>query len=122
MKSGTTLFPPITKQTVLCLRGVQVVRKVAYDAASDTSVVECTPVHGRTHQIRLHLQVSERYFIRNAPAPVRARCISSVVVCWAFVLGTCLVYAQAKRVCRCRRLCLAITASFFVGEAALSLP
>eukprot|EP00752_Nemacystus_decipiens_P001362 g1351.t1 len=32
------------------------IRKVEYDAASDTSVVECSPVHGRTHQIRLHLQ------------------------------------------------------------------
>lgn len=36
----------------------QVARKLEYDAVSDTSVVECTPVHGRTHQIRLHLQVS----------------------------------------------------------------
>ncbi|CAN0254048.1 unnamed protein product [Ectocarpus fasciculatus] len=35
-----------------------VVRRVGYDAVSDTSVVECTPVHGRTHQIRLHLQAS----------------------------------------------------------------
>ncbi|CAN0300220.1 unnamed protein product, partial [Hapterophycus canaliculatus] len=35
---------------------LQVIRRVRYDAASDTSVVECTPVHGRTHQIRLHLQ------------------------------------------------------------------
>eukprot|EP00903_Cladosiphon_okamuranus_P019106 g17580.t1 len=32
------------------------IRKVEYDAASDTSIVECSPVHGRTHQIRLHLQ------------------------------------------------------------------
>ena len=31
-------------------------RRVSYDAESDTSIVECTPVTGRTHQIRLHLQ------------------------------------------------------------------
>ncbi|CAM9594236.1 unnamed protein product, partial [Choristocarpus tenellus] len=34
-----------------------VFRKVEYDQRSNTSVVECRPVHGRTHQIRLHLQV-----------------------------------------------------------------
>jgi tRNA pseudouridine32 synthase len=33
-----------------------VVRKLRYHAASDTSVVECTPQQGRTHQLRLHLQ------------------------------------------------------------------
>jgi hypothetical protein len=32
------------------------VRKLRYHAASDTSVVECTPQQGRTHQLRLHLQ------------------------------------------------------------------
>ncbi|CAM9950708.1 unnamed protein product [Discosporangium mesarthrocarpum] len=35
-------------ETVFCRR--------AYDLKSDTSLVECYPVHGRTHQIRLHLQ------------------------------------------------------------------
>lgn len=48
----------------------QAIRKVEYDAASDTSTVECTPVHGRTHQIRLHLQVSKRTFsVRPTKAP-----------------------------------------------------
>jgi tRNA pseudouridine32 synthase len=32
------------------------VRKLRYHAASDTSVIECTPQQGRTHQLRLHLQ------------------------------------------------------------------
>lgn len=45
-------FAPCARVTL------QAIRKVEYDAASDTSIVECTPVHGRTHQIRLHLQVS----------------------------------------------------------------
>lgn len=40
----------------------QVFRKISYDNESDTSVLECTPVHGRTHQIRLHLQVSAARF------------------------------------------------------------
>jgi hypothetical protein len=31
-------------------------RLVDYDAASDTSLVECVPVTGRTHQLRLHLE------------------------------------------------------------------
>ncbi|CAM9165534.1 unnamed protein product [Phaeothamnion confervicola] len=33
-----------------------VLRRLWYDAATDTSLVEARPVHGRTHQIRLHLQ------------------------------------------------------------------
>lgn len=40
----------------------QAIRKLGYDASSGTSIVECTPVHGRTHQIRLHLQVGGRPF------------------------------------------------------------
>ena len=31
-------------------------KSLAYDAASDTSLVECRPITGRTHQLRLHLQ------------------------------------------------------------------
>jgi hypothetical protein len=32
-------------------------RLLAYSAADDTSLVECMPLTGRTHQIRLHLQL-----------------------------------------------------------------
>ena len=32
-------------------------RGLGYDAASDTSLVECKPFTGRTHQLRLHLQL-----------------------------------------------------------------
>lgn len=31
-------------------------RRVAYDPVSDTSIIECKPLTGRTHQIRVHLQ------------------------------------------------------------------
>jgi len=31
-------------------------KPLAYDATSDTSLVECRPITGRTHQLRLHLQ------------------------------------------------------------------
>lgn len=31
-------------------------RRISYDADSDTSIVKCTPLTGRTHQIRVHLQ------------------------------------------------------------------
>lgn len=33
-----------------------VVRRLAYSAAADESLVECRPVTGRTHQIRLHVR------------------------------------------------------------------
>jgi hypothetical protein len=42
-----------------CLTGKQSVsmfRFIGYDGDSDTSLVECVPVTGRTHQLRLHLQ------------------------------------------------------------------
>ena len=32
-----------------------IIRKLSFDALSKTSLVEVTPLHGRTHQIRLHL-------------------------------------------------------------------
>lgn len=32
------------------------VRRLSYDANSDTSLVQCIPVTGRTHQLRIHLQ------------------------------------------------------------------
>ena len=31
-------------------------KSLAYDAESDTSLIECRPITGRTHQLRLHLQ------------------------------------------------------------------
>ena len=30
---------------------------VAYDAATDTSIVRCRPITGRTHQLRVHLSM-----------------------------------------------------------------
>jgi 23S rRNA-/tRNA-specific pseudouridylate synthase len=32
-------------------------RMLGYDNISDTSLVECSPITGRTHQLRLHLQI-----------------------------------------------------------------
>jgi len=39
---------------------------IAYDEGSDTSLVICQPVTGRTHQIRVHLQ-HIKYPIDNDP-------------------------------------------------------
>lgn len=99
-------FPSFTKQPFYaCGSFVQVVRKVAYDATSDTSVVECTPVHGRTHQIRLHLQVSELCFSISAG-------VYTFVALWLlFVFRTYLVNPQVKHAYRYRRLCRGIAVS-----------
>ena len=38
-------------------KSLSIFKFLGYNAASDTSLVECQPVTGRTHQLRVHLQL-----------------------------------------------------------------
>ena len=50
-RDGVHACSPVGKESVTTFVSL------GYDATTDTSLIQCTPVTGRTHQLRLHLQV-----------------------------------------------------------------